>query len=339
LLIEEGDGDSYWNFDFGVHAGQSSGVNMRRFILLSLSFLLFQIPAFSQEQMPGWLSLRRFSLTLNSTYFFNPWDNYNNAVGTVTRQIMLDKFFYEPTGEYEKINGDLLFKAGIGYQILPRFYVSINGQYGSSSAKFEFYPDWSIPPENWGGSVAHKQAFTFNIYSLGLGVFYRYPINEKISISAGGSVDSYTGKMSFEVTHDRWATGPIENEPFVDYPLTTANLEDNSWGWNLDLGFHFKLVGALSAHIGGNYRHVNFSNIRGTGEQHYSETPIGFSTELVKESNYFGLGNFEVHTPEWDWYSVLPPLTFFTEPDEEARTPATIDMSALGIQFGIVLGL
>ena len=254
---------------------------------------------------------------------------------------MLDKFFYEPTGEYGKINGDLLFKAGIGYQILPRFYVSINGQYGSSSAKFEFYPDWSIPIEVWGGSPAHKQSFTFDIYSLGLGVFYRYPINEKIFISAAGSVDSYTGKMSFEVASTQWATGPIENETYVDYPLTTANLEDNSWGWKLDLGFHFKLVGALSAHIGGSYRHVKFSNLRGDGEQQSFDTLIEFSTELVEESNYFGLGNFEVHTPGWEWYGVLPPLTFNTMPYafETTRTPAIIDMSSFGIQVGLSLGL
>lgn len=297
-------------------------------------FMVFSATLFSQEEASGWFSLQRFSFSLSSTYYFNPWDNYNQAIETVTTQIELDNFFYQPQGEYEKINGDVMFKGNLNYRILPSLSVSLTGQYGSTAARFEMHPDWTVPAVLYGGSPGHRQEFDFDVYSFGLEVAYRYPLNETITLLAAAGLDSYTGKLTFEFSYEHFTTGPLPDETFPQY---SAKMDDKTLGWNLALGGDIKLWGPLSLEIAGSYRHAEFSELRGTGQADIFPM-INFTAELVEAPNYFGIGIIEVQTPGYEDYA-LPPLTFFTEPQPEARVPATIDLSSLGIQIGLSVGL
>ena len=76
---------------------------IKKLIFLILNFQILVSLSFAQEENPGWFSHKRLSFSLNTTYHFSPWDNYNNALATVTNQIRLDNFFHEPTGFYKKI--------------------------------------------------------------------------------------------------------------------------------------------------------------------------------------------------------------------------------------------
>lgn len=307
---------------------------MREIGWLIIIFMVFSTMLFSQNETPGWFSPQRFSFSLSSTYYFNPWDNYNRAVETVTRQIELDKFFYQPQGEYEKINGDMMFKGNVNYHILPSLSVSLTGQYGSTAARFEMYPDWTVPAVLYGGSPGHRQEFSFDVYSFGLELAYRYPLNKTITFLAAAGLDSYTGKLTFEFSHDRFATGPLPDDTFPQY---SAKMDDKTLGWNLALGGDIKLWGPLSFRIAGSYRHAKFSELRGSGQANIFTT-VNFTGELVEAPNYFGIGIIEVLTPGYQGYT-LPSLTFFTEPQPEVRVPAIIDLSSLGIQIGLRVGL
>ncbi|NIR52098.1 hypothetical protein GWO43_26245 [candidate division KSB1 bacterium] len=60
-----------------------------------------------------------------------------------------------------------------------------------------------------------------------------------------------------------------------------------------------------------------------------------FEVELVQAVNYFGVRDTNEDSPETEFR--LPPLTFLTEPRDEVREPATIDLNAFGLRAGIQL--
>jgi opacity protein-like surface antigen len=308
---------------------------LRTFYFIVILLFLACGAVLAQEKSPGWFSPARFSLDLTSTYYFNPWDNYNRAVETVTKQIMLDKWYYEPRGEYQKINGDVLYRAGIRYEVLPKLGVVLTGQYGTTSARFEMYPDGLAQDENWYGSDAVRQEFTFDVYSFGIAADYRYPLTNRISARAGAGIQRYTGKLNFRIAFDHYATGPITEDAQWQYQ---ADLKDNTLGWNLSLGVDVEVWGPVSLQLTGEYRQVSFSDLRGPGES-VGQVKYEFPVELVGALNYFGIAPEDRESRYYEWNDVQNNFVFRTEPGPEAWKPATINMNALGIRLGLSIGL
>lgn len=304
-------------------------------ILLMVSLQVVFSAAWAQKTQRDWLSPARLTFSLGSSYHFNPWKNYNRALETATQQIRLDAFFFEPTGFYEKINGDATARAAIGYEIFKRVQIQLTGQYGEFDSRFEFYPDSSKIPRGV-TSVAFHQGLGFNLRSLGFGLSYQLPIKKRFAIHAMAGLDRYTGKLDLRWRHTRSWRGPL---PEDQGEQMQAKLKAHSWGWNLAAVLSYKLIGPVSFTAGAEYRHAKLTNLTGAATYGFPRSPESlqpFTAQLVTASNYFGVAVKEQSNPQA--LIDLPPLTFLTAPDSRARVPATIDLTALGLSAGLKIG-
>ena len=151
------------------------------------------------------------SFTLSTDYHFDAWDNYNNAVATVTDRIRLDSFFLEPTGSFDKINGDLILRGELSYDIFGRFALLVAAQHGDTDSRFEFFPDSTrLPPGK--SSVAFHQQMSFTVKSLGLGLKYSIPLRKKLQLSLAAGLDRYSGDLSLRFRHRRSSRGPLPKD-------------------------------------------------------------------------------------------------------------------------------
>lgn len=306
--------------------------------LFFIFYLSVQSALFAQDEETKWLSWDRISLSINSTYYHNPWENYNNALKTVTHNLMIDDFFYEPRGSYDKIIGDVLFKAGIGYEISPNFTVSITGQYGIQQANFETYPDQSIPRDR--GYPSYRQEMDFSINSYGIAFLYAKPVGQQISLIAGLGLDIYLSELLYKNAYYYWAYGPVGER----FPHTRVKMQSTSLGLNATVGTEIKLIGRFSAQVSASYRYATFKNLKGTGKTHIENWgEIIYDAKLVDEHNYFGpqITKIKRNDAGGGWYA-LRMETFYTFPyysEYSMLKAAKIDMRAFGIQIGIKMEL
>jgi hypothetical protein len=302
----------------------------KQFLTFAILFLFLSPAAFPQNKPAHWLSYERLFLHISTAHHFNPWKNYNNALETVVRRIQLDSFFFEPTGFYEKINGDAMFRAGIGYRISRRLALRLAGQYSASEAIFAFYPDpLKVPGENF--SPAHHQEIDFTLQSFGFGLDFTHPVSRKFLIHAFGSVDRYHARMNIDFRHSRAWRGPLpENEGW----RVSADLQENKWGFHGFLGAGLRLYGPLQVNAGIAFRAISFARLQGPAtDGTFAHRP--FIAHLVEAENYFGIG---VKSSPADYEPFLPDLTFLTEPGVDARVPATLDLTSFGPQIELKIG-
>ncbi|MEJ2635598.1 MAG: hypothetical protein P8184_09930, partial [Calditrichia bacterium] len=238
-----------------------------KYPFILLTFLLICGSLAAQCAKTGWLSLQRLSLELSSGYYFSPWDNYNRAAQTIADRIMLDPYFYEPRGAYEKINGDLMYRGALGYRLFRGLRVSFTAQYSTSSAPFEMYPDMTVPPLNENTSPAFRQKFSLDVYSFGLAADYRYAVNRRISLVTNAGLDRFTGKLDFRFIYDEGATGPAGSG--FGWRDVKARLDDNVLAWHAGLGLSFRLTGRISLQVMGEYRRLRFEGMEGPGTVEY----------------------------------------------------------------------
>lgn len=305
---------------------------MNRHHLFSVFFILASCAAAGHAQNPSLFSPQRFSVQFGSAYHFNPWKNYNNALATVSQEIRLNRFYIEPIGYYEKINGDLSAQAGLGYhlpEISPHLSLLLSGQFARLDAGFEFYPDPGKIPAQF-ISPAFHQEINFRFWSAGAGLLYRLPLTEKWSVQASAGVDRFSANLDLQWRYWPWTQGPL---PAGEGEQLSAKLEDDCWGGQARLLLAWKRFGPVSLLAGAEYRFAKFKSFEGLATHVFSrERP--FVAELVEASNYFGVRVKEQPGLEQDMI-YLSPLTFQTLPDETSRVPATIDLSGLGLTLGL----
>lgn len=301
--------------------------------VLFRTFLALACSAFSTyAQNPSLFSPQRLSLQLGSAYHFNPWGNYNNALATVSQEIRLNRFYIEPIGYYEKINGDLSARGTLGYhlpEISPRLFLLLDGQYASLNAGFEFYPHPGKIPEQF-ISPAFHQEINFRFWSAGAGLLYQLPLAGKWSVQASAGVDRYSANLDLQWRYWPWTQGPL---PVGEGEQLSATLEDASWGGQARLLLSWKQFGPVSLLAGAEYRFAKFKSFEGPATYIFSRERT-FVAELVEASNYFGVRVKEQPVQQNDMI-YLSPLTFQTLPDENSRIPATIDLSGLGLTLGL----
>ena len=245
----------------------------------------------------------------------------------------MDNFFHEPTGFYDKINGDVTASGSLGYNITKNVSVLFTGQLGQIDSRFEFYPDKTKLPDNL-LSVAHHQKMTFDLHSLGFGLKRTFPISKQLTWFTTIGIDRYTGQLKMNWRHFRDSRGALP-EGFGN--LVAAEFKKSVWGWNVDAGLTRSIANRLSIQVGIHYRKIKFSRLQGIGSYKFGRInrdvePEHFIAELVEAPNYFG-----IRVSEWegDFFRYLPVLTFLTEPNEDARVPATINLNSFGIRVGI----
>lgn len=312
---------------------------MRLAVILLLSVLASGI--YSQEKAPGWLSTKRLSIDFNTAYHFSPWDAYNDALAVVSRQINLDPFFKEPLGFYEKINGDFHWQLGLRYSLNNNFAATVHYQQALTNARFEFYtnPDYD-PGPGYFRTVAFWQEIDFKLQSVGVGLGYERLLFSGLKLYVEGGMNRYRGDIYMDWQHNRNTlhTGPLEPE---EGEFLVSNMHQTDWGWHGTIGLGFQIAGPLTFKIAANYRKIEMKHFRGKGIDGYygqsgpSETERGI--ELVQAANYFGVKALDA-IPELG-YNIFPSLTFLTQPGVADRETAKLDLSALGIQTGIAIGL
>jgi hypothetical protein len=310
---------------------KSAMYRLSLFVAASSAIVLTSSPASAQN--PHRYSLHRLSLSFASTYYFNPWNNYNDALSKVAGRIRLDPYFVEPQGYYEEINGDLAFQGALSYMVTGRVAAHVAGQYGQSSARFEFYPEPGKIPEFVFGTAFH-QNLDWSIWSIGVGASYQFPLRRGVNLKISASAERYTAHLDLAWRHSYFADGPL---PEGDGVGVQANLQDQTWGGSLAVAVQWQLAGPLALLAGASYRFAQFDDLKGPAVYNDSNLANGpFTAELVEASNYFGLRIKE--QPAGDYSIILPPLTFLTSPDENARLPATIDLNSFGLTLGLQIG-
>ena len=305
---------------------------LKKFLLPVIGLYFLSAPSHAQDERPGWLSTKRLSFALSTAYHFNPWHSYNNAVATVTERIRLDSFFFEPTGYYEKINGDLVLSGELGYKLAGGLSFLLSAQLADTDSRFEFFPDSTkLAPDK--SSVTHHQNMAFDLRSVGFGLSQSIAVSKRFSLSAAVGFDRYSGQLKMSFRHTRDWRGPL---PEGEGLRVSATMKENTWGWRISTGLFWKLSNRISAFTGLEYRRAEFGSLEGPA----TFTFLGdggacpFTAELVEAPNYFGVGVKE----EPDCYVGLPSLTFLTEPKRDARVPASVDLTSLGIRAGLKIG-
>ncbi len=301
--------------------------------LAAAAFVITLISVPGRAQNLPWLSPQRLSLSLASTYFFNPWDNYNNALARVTDRIRLDPYFVEPEGYYEEINGDLALQGTLSYKILGRIAARVTGQYGQSSSQFEFYPEPDKLPES-AYSDAFHQELNWEYWSVGAGASYQVPVANRWHLKISADVERYSAHLNLKWRQSYYADGPL---PEDEGDIVQANFEDQTWGGRLTAAVQWQCAGPLVLVAGASYRFTEFDQLEGPAaySNFYLEN-VPFTAALVEAPNYFGVRIKEKGAGEYDFF--LPPLTFLTSPDENARVPAKVDLSSFGLTLGIQVG-
>lgn len=299
-----------------------------------LAYLVLGLTAWAHAQTPSLFSPHRFSLQLNSAYHFNPWENYNNALDIVSREIALNRFFIAPTGYYEKINGAISAQGELQYhlpEVGAKVFLLLRGNYGKQEAAFEFYPDPAQIVAPW-VSPAFHQKINFSFWSAGLGLRYRIPLASKWFGQAGLGVDRYSAMLDLQWRHSRNARGPL---PEGSGETLAAKLKDQTWGGQIQFDVGWKILPPVSMVLGVNYRLAKFKAFEGEAIYNLFRAQT-FTAELVEDPNYFGVRVKEQPGSSQNAVT-LPPLTFLTSPDDKNRTPAVLDLSALGLTLGFQL--
>ncbi len=308
-------------------------MSLKRLLLPFLCSLLCTIEAVAQEPSES-SSFNRFSFTVTTTYHRNPWHDYNRALETVTRRIELDNNFLYPTGFYEKIKGDLTVGGEFGFHFTRDLRVLLTGQFGQLNSNFEFYPDPSVVPPEVGGSPAFQQELDFRFRAIGIGFSYGFSLGKKLALQPQIALEHYYGEFDLAWRHSHFSHGPI---PVDTGEQLSASLDDATWGFNVGIALNWKFHKDVSFLVALDYRRAEFGAMRGPATYGFpaSNMFFPFEAELVHADNYLGVRDTNEASSEREFF--LPPLTFRTEPGDEARLPATIDLNAFGLRTGIQL--
>ena len=307
---------------------------MRKFtVFVAACPAIVLIATSALAQQPPGSSQHRFALAIASTYYFNPWNNYNDALAKVADRIRLDPYFVEPEGYYEEINGDLALQGALSYGVTGRVSARVTGQYGHSSAQFETYPQPGKAPA-YAYSEGFHQSLDWDWGAIGVGASYLIPLRRGLELNVLAGVERYLAHLDLQWRHSYFADGPVPENEGVS---VQANLQDETWGGNLAIAVHWQVAGPLALLAGTSNRFAQFDEL--TGPATYNDYNIDqgpFKAELVEAPNYFGVRIKE--RPEGDYDFVLPPLTFLTSPDDNVRVPAKVEMNSFGLTFGLQVG-
>ncbi len=304
---------------------------LKQLILVILYPLLSTVAAVAQERTDSRF-LERVSFTVTTAYHRNPWNDYNRAVATVSRQVRQNTFFLYPTGFYEKINGDLTFRGELGFQLTEKLCVLFSGHFGQLNSGFEFFPEASELPPEAGSSPAFHQELNFGVRAIGIGLSYEFPVGKKLALLPKVALERYYGELDLAWRFSRVSVGPI---PVDLGEQLSASLDDATWGLNLGIALNWSFHKNISFLAGLEYRRAELDQMQGRakyGDQLYRGF-FDFEAELVQAANYFGVRNLNIADAEFH----LPSLTFRTAPGLAARKPAAIDLNAFGLRTGIQL--
>ncbi len=275
--------------------------------------------------------LNRFSFTATTTYFRNPWNDYNRAAKTVVRQVELDTYFLYPTGSYEKINGDLIFRGEFGFRVIKNLRVLLTGSFGQLNSVFELFPNTSKLPPLGAGSPAFHQKLDFGVKSIGLGFSYEFSIGKNLALLPQITLERSSGTLDLDWRYDSSSRGPVGADTGEHL---SASLSDATRGINVGIAINWKLYKHVSLLVGLDYRQVEFNKMLGSATFGYPSLNrvYDINVELVQAANYFGVRD---RFPDDNVLFGLPSLRFSTQPREDAREPAVIDLTAFGLRTGI----
>jgi len=288
--------------------------------------------------------LDRVSLSVTGGYHLNPWDDYNGALDKVTRRIQKDRFFPQPTGNYDKIRGDASVNTTLVIHATSRWHLLLSVQYGQVDSGFEVFADTSAIPENASGGnrggPAHHQSMEFSFRSIGIGLSYAFPLTRTLVLHPSITAGLYRAQLDLSFRHTRFNLGPIPSDQDDDL---SATLDDQALGGQLGLDLRWKLHSNVSLIAGLMYRRAVFDQMQGRGSLKKTpwmaeDTPTSFDVELVEASNYFGVRPSKEEIRD-EVESFIPTLTFLTEPGRDARKPTSVDLSAFGVRAGILVNL
>ena len=281
--------------------------------------------------------LNRFSFTAATTYFRNPWNDYNRAAKTVVRQVELDTYFLYPTGSYEKINGDLIFRGEFGFRVIKNLRVLLTGSFGQLNSVFELFPNTSKLPPLGAGSPAFHQKLDFKVKGIGLGFSYEFSVGKNLALLPQITLERSYGTLDLDWRYDFSSRGPIGEDEGAQL---SASLSDANWGISSGLALKWKFHKNVSFLMGLDFRRVEFDRMRGSATFNDREF-YDFEADLVQAENYFGVRDTTPRDPNTyiddqglDNY-LSRNLNFRTEPRPDAREPAVIDLTAFGLRTGI----
>ena len=102
----------------------------------------------------------------------------------------------------------------------------------------------------------------------------------------------------------------------------------------MGIAMNWKLYKHVSLLVGLDYRQVEFNKMLGSATFGYPSLNrvYDINVELVQAANYFGVRD---RFPDDNVLFGLPSLRFSTQPREDAREPAVIDLTAFGLRTGI----
>ena len=275
--------------------------------------------------------LNRFSFTATTAYFRNPWNDYNRAVKTVVRQVELDTRFLYPTGSYEKINGDLIFRGEFGFRVIKKLRVLLTGSFGQLNSVFELFPNTSKLPPLGAGSPAFHQKLDFKVKGIGLGFSYEFSVGKNLALLPQITLERSYGTLDLDWRYDSASRGPLGEDEGAQL---SASLSDANWGVSSGIALKWKFHKDVSFLMGLDFRRVEFDRMRGSATFGYPSfnRVYDINVELVQAENYFGVRD---RFPDDNVLFSLPSLRFSTQPREDAREPAVIDLTAFGLRTGI----
>lgn len=289
------------------------------------------------------LSHQRLSVSISGTYFPNPWDDYNSAVRTVTNRIQKDLFFYEPIGEWEEINGDAGFLLQLGYELHPHWQFGLNFSRYQTGARFYFYPDPAQITDEFqlSGSYAFDQDINFSATGFGLGIGYQRPVWQKFDGFARIGAARYSGNFELSYLYDNATKTALTTENAFEQ--FTGKLTQSSIGYHANIGIAYRIGKSLQIRLSGQYRNLSFDDLRGDGTYTVFGRSLDAEFRLMHAKNYFGVGHVLEGDELWDFlYSQnwgnreISNLSFRTDYFyENIWEPATVDLSAFGIQLGL----
>ena len=281
--------------------------------------------------------LNRFSFTATTAYFRNPWNDYNRAVKTVVRQVELDTYFLYPTGSYEKINGDLIFRGEFGFRVIKKLRVLLTGSFGQLNSVFEFFPNTSKLPPLGAGSPAFHQKLDFKVKGIGLGFSYEFSVGKNLTLLPQITLERSYGTLDLDWRYDSSSRGPVGADTGEHL---SASLSDATRWINVGIAMNWKLYKHVSLLVGLDFRRVEFDQMRGPATFNDGEF-YDFEANLVQAENYFGVrdttpGDPNTYIDDQGLDNYLSRnLNFRTEPRPDAREPAVIDLTAFGLRTGI----
>lgn len=313
---------------------------MKRIFLLMFFLLIMPAEIFGDDpdQRIQRQQLPRFQLHYGAVGTWSPWEQYNSALETVTERIRYDPAFINPQGSYEKIRGDLRQQSGLRVRIFRGLYAGLDYQWGSTAARFHFFPNLEGTRFS---SPAFDQHIELNTWAVGVGLTYLKTIGSRFNLMLSFFRDRYDHKLALNWQSDRFASGEM---PADEGNYLSVDFATQQWTARFNFSAGIKLWGPLRLITGVQYRRLKWTDIEGQATYRPGYTPQEdyFPVRLVHKFNYFGV---EQTAPGeitgFDYDQIFNDLAFRTENYPQSREnlqPATLDLSGWGLKTSIEVG-